>query len=824
MTNDEIKELLRDLAQKAEEEGEVKSRKIRISLTPQEPERETKKQAEDKKDDSVSDTGDSPGTDEDEPDVQQESAGRRGLFAALKDRIRAPKKRREDPDDEEDMDGPEPDEEAGGREEDPDKSSAEEPGEETPPASGIEPDGTVLKPEPDEEAPEEDVSVSEKGRKKHRKKSDGNGGRVSYVGEVSHTRDGTPVEPAEFDSDAADFIDDETHKAMEAALQKQKVDLRHRVRTVLRALKAKGIGRRELIMIAAGIVLCLLIAAVALSVTANRRKSEHVTVDEGLTITVEKEPSEWCTHGEVVLGIRTNSPMQSILINGSSAVYSGSTKTLVTLDADTDVLDVMVVSEAEVLNASVQLQHIDSHDPEIEVAVEDGKVHLNVTDNGSGLAGVWYGVKEAFLEVPMYQPYTEPFVPEDGKTYAYFAADKAGNTTTPVLTSLIPAKAVIPASTQISLFPGETCDLKIETEPAGGYVNGLTINVRDESVVTLQEDGTLLAMEDGETDVEISAEGLPTVTCHVTVRSSASLTISAIGDVTLGDDVNFSPLNSFTTVYSMQGSSYFFDNVRAIFNEDDITFANLEGTLTTQGTRADKQYAFRGDPSYTAILQDGSIEAVTLANNHSSDYGEISLTDTEKYLDEAGIDWCKDDKIVIREVNGVKVALIGIYVLNEGEAKASQVESTIAQAQDEGAKIIVVAFHWGNERETSPDAVQQKLGRLAIDCGADLVVGHHPHVLQGIEKYAGKYICYSLANFCFGGNANPTDMDTMIFQQTFQIKRGGEVEAGDAKVIPCKVSSTDSWNNYQPTPAAGEEAQRIMDRINGLCEPYKTSF
>ena len=195
-----------------------------------------------------------------------------------------------------------------------------------------------------------------------------------------------------------------------------------------------------------------------------------------------------------------------------------------------------------------------------------------------------------------------------------------------------------------------------------------------------------------------------------------------------------------------------------------------------------------------------------------------------EYLDEAGIEWCEGDKIIVQDVNGVRMAMIGIYVLADGAERADQVKSCIAAAKEQGAQLIVVAFHWGNERETKPDEVQKMLAHLAIDSGADLVVGHHPHVLQGIEKYSGKYICYSLANFCFGGNSNPSDKDTIIFQQTFRIMRGGSVEDGGVSVIPCSVSSVSDWNNYQPTPATGTEAERIMTKLNDLCTAFGTSF
>ena len=133
-------------------------------------------------------------------------------------------------------------------------------------------------------------------------------------------------------------------------------------------------------------------------------------------------------------------------------------------------------------------------------------------------------------------------------------------------------------------------------------------------------------------------------------------------------------------------------------------------------------------------------------------------------------------------------------------------------------------FHWGNETETVPDTNQMTLGRLAIDEGADLVCGHHPHVLQGIETYKGKNIVYSLGNFCFGGNSSPSDMDTMIFQQTFTFENGEKVEDQNARIIPCMVSSVKTRNDFRPTPATGEDKQRILQRMNEYSSAFCVAF
>lgn len=128
-------------------------------------------------------------------------------------------------------------------------------------------------------------------------------------------------------------------------------------------------------------------------------------------------------------------------------------------------------------------------------------------------------------------------------------------------------------------------------------------------------------------------------------------------------------------------------------------------------------------------------------------------------------------------------------------------------------RLSLQSFHWGEEKAEYPNDVQVELAHAAIDAGADLVLGHHPHVLQGIEQYKGKNIVYSLGNFCFGGNMYPSDMDTMIFQQTFTLKGGKLQEDNVTNIIPCSISSVEDYNNYQPTPAAGEKETEILNKI-----------
>ena len=313
-----------------------------------------------------------------------------------------------------------------------------------------------------------------------------------------------------------------------------------------------------------------------------------------------------------------------------------------------------------------------------------------------------------------------------------------------------------------------------------------------------------------------SSDSQNTDSSNATVSSPVSLTFSVVGDCTLGTDETFDYDTSLNAYYENYGADYFLQNVKDIFSTDDLTIANFEGTLTDSDEREDKTFAFKAPASYASILTGGSVEAVNTANNHSHDYGDQSFDDTLAALDDAGIVHFGYDETAVMDVKGIKVGLVGIYELYDHLEREQQLKDNIAKVKADGAQLIVAIFHWGNETETVPDSNQTTLGRIAIDEGADLVCGHHPHVLQGIETYKGRNIVYSLGNFCFGGNSSPSDMDTMIYQQTFTIDADGVKKDNVTNIIPCSISSAayDGYNNYQPTPAEGDEATRILGKIN----------
>lgn len=336
-------------------------------------------------------------------------------------------------------------------------------------------------------------------------------------------------------------------------------------------------------------------------------------------------------------------------------------------------------------------------------------------------------------------------------------------------------------------------------------------------------------------EVTVSTEPMPVPTEEPSVTESptpeepsdtVTITISAAGDVTLGTHQEQDYWYSFRQAYDQaEDESYFFANVYDIFSADDMTLVNLEGPLTlAEEAREGQIYSIKGDPEYVNILTAGSVEAVSMGNNHTLDYRQQGRDDTIQVVEEAGIIYACEKTVGIYEVKGINIGMISVNEVSQGYLVEKTIQEGITQLQEQGADLILVSCHWGVEREYSPEDYQKILGEKCIDWGADLVIGHHPHVLQGIDEYKGKFILYSLGNFCFGANRNPPDKDSMIFQQTFTFIDGEKQEDQDIRVIPCSVSSVPERNNFQPTPATGEEKSRIINRVNEFSLEFGVRF
>jgi poly-gamma-glutamate synthesis protein (capsule biosynthesis protein) len=333
----------------------------------------------------------------------------------------------------------------------------------------------------------------------------------------------------------------------------------------------------------------------------------------------------------------------------------------------------------------------------------------------------------------------------------------------------------------------------------------IIIPPEEEAEIYIEEAG-----EDIEEEPEEETEEEPEeFVCPYTV----TVLVSAAGDTTLGGDRRWAGYGSFLREFDENGAEHFFANVAHIFYESDLAIVNLEGTLTDiVAPHMDKDFVFRGPVHFTEILTAGNINVVSIANNHTQDFFIRGYDDTRDALAEAGIVYFGNEFVQIIEINGISVGLFGHRIWADSRENRNRITDAIKFLQEQGAQLIIAYNHWGEEQENFPESYQRSIGKFTIDQGAHLVLGAHPHVLQGIEEYNGGYIVYSLANFCFGGNAAPSDQDTFIFQQEFTFYRGELIET-QINIIPARVSSVRGRNNFQPTPAEGEDADRIMARI-----------
>jgi poly-gamma-glutamate synthesis protein (capsule biosynthesis protein) len=258
-----------------------------------------------------------------------------------------------------------------------------------------------------------------------------------------------------------------------------------------------------------------------------------------------------------------------------------------------------------------------------------------------------------------------------------------------------------------------------------------------------------------------------------------------------------------------------FANLRETFEQDDFTFINLEVVLGLNvGKQASKTFVFSGPEEYVQIMTSSSVEAVTLANNHVEDFGIEGYENTKRVLDENGVAYVEEDKTAIFVTESGLT--IGLYA-DSFDFVESDIVANITALQEQGAEVIVCAFHWGTEGAYRHNDKQARYARCAIDAGADIVVGNHPHVLQEMEEYNGGIIFYSLGNFSFGGNDHPKDYDSAVIQQQIVREPDGTVRLGEMTVIPICISSVSDRNNYQPIPypAASDAYKRVLEKLNG---------
>lgn len=290
-----------------------------------------------------------------------------------------------------------------------------------------------------------------------------------------------------------------------------------------------------------------------------------------------------------------------------------------------------------------------------------------------------------------------------------------------------------------------------------------------------------------------------------------TFTITVTGDTTLGstDDLRKRD-DCFENVYAAKGAGWFFSGTRELLDSDDMTLINFEGTITESEDKKEKKFNFKAPREYVDILTLGSVEAANIANNHIVDYGEQGEADTIAALEDWAITVSGNGRLGVFEKNGVKVGMTG-YCFPYANGK-KDISKDVKALREEGCQIVIASFHWGSEYREDFTRDQRNIGRAAIKAGADIVVGHHPHIVQGIEKYDDTYILYSLGNFVFGGNVDPDDRDAYAARLTFTVYED-HCDAPEVTIVPLRLTELTDGTDYRPVIAEGEEAERIVNRI-----------
>ena len=289
-------------------------------------------------------------------------------------------------------------------------------------------------------------------------------------------------------------------------------------------------------------------------------------------------------------------------------------------------------------------------------------------------------------------------------------------------------------------------------------------------------------------------------------------------------------------VLSEKGYDHPFVQMRQFFDGAHIVFGNLEGPLTTRGKpEQEKTYVFRSPPDKVSqALKNAGFNVVSLANNHTLDYGADGLVDTIQALDSvgiahtgAGINLHDARRPVILEAAGKRIAVLAysltlpenFYAGHNTPGTAFGHEAFI-RSDVEGARrqadIVLVSFHWGQEGKTSLREYQTRLGRLAIDAGAVAVIGHHPHILQGVERYKNGVILYSLGNFTFGSYSNQAKVSA-VAELTFTDERLAAL-----RLYPINVNNFEVV--FQPQPLIGAAATSVVDALRSLSAALKTEL
>ena len=305
-----------------------------------------------------------------------------------------------------------------------------------------------------------------------------------------------------------------------------------------------------------------------------------------------------------------------------------------------------------------------------------------------------------------------------------------------------------------------------------------------------------------------------------------TILLTFTGDCTIGSDsTTFGRPRSFVETALLKGYDWFFANFKEMFAGDDCTVINLESVLTdyTSNEQKNKVYRFRGPRDYVNILKTVSIEACNLANNHTYDFGAQGLQWTQATLDENGIAWFMLYNTWDFVKDGIRIRFFSVDSRNLS-GMFDWLKAEIARTkQEKEADAVVAIFHGGMEYSGWRDAAQQRFAEVTIGNGADLVIMHHPHVVQGIDIINQRTVCYSLGNFVFGGNneirTEPyrevmvTSLYSLVVQAELHFSEDGTYKGQQITLYPAYISGDPPHNDYQPRLVNGADGQLVFTAV-----------
>jgi poly-gamma-glutamate capsule biosynthesis protein CapA/YwtB (metallophosphatase superfamily) len=309
--------------------------------------------------------------------------------------------------------------------------------------------------------------------------------------------------------------------------------------------------------------------------------------------------------------------------------------------------------------------------------------------------------------------------------------------------------------------------------------------------------------------------------CAAPVSADTEITLTFGGDCVLGTREEWvDTYGNFDTCVDENGLDWCFSGIRDVFINDDFTLANLECVLqdSNQGHNSKKQHTFRGKTAYVQMLTDAGIEAVNIANNHYIDYNQSGEESTKAALKAAGIEYCGYGNLFIWEHDGIKIGFGGCRETVFYEENKAYVYREIQELKEKGCDVIVYSCHWGAEYSPEHNQKQERMAQYAVNSGADIVVGTHPHVVQGVENRDGCAVLYSLGNLVFGGTHELETFDAMLAQAILCFDSDKNYLGVKIELIPVLTSGDIPANDFRPVLAKGRDAQRILALVQADSE------